>query len=163
MATHQHFVFHEIQQNKMEQKYSSPLHAVRIDIVFETVYICIVLNNDIKWISVVTVKKKKKSLKISLQHNPVLLKRQGTDTDKVMLCTDKDNKNPFCKSLRAKCISKFILFQISERLFLVQDVILATGTRTLAPSQHIHREQFTLIAMASLLLPAEFSSGKPKK
>lgn len=77
--------------------------------------------------------------------------------------TDEDNTIPFFKSLRAKCISKFILFQISEKYLSVYAIILASGTRAVVPSKHTHLGHFTLTTIVSLHLPGEFTSGKSEK
>lgn len=64
---------------------------------------------------------------------------------------------------RAKCISKFILLQISEKRLSVYAIILASGTRAVAPSKHTHLGHFTLTTIVSLHLPSDFRSGKSEK
>lgn len=76
-----------------------------------------------------------------------------------MLCTYEDIKIFFHI---LEIISKFILFQISERQFLVCDVTPATDNRPVDPYKHTHLEQFILTAIVSLQLPGEFKSDKPK-
>lgn len=78
-------------------------------------YICVVLDHDIKYTCIVIVKNDWKSVS-----NTTQFYQTGSV---VVLSRDKEKTNPFSKSLRTKYISKFILFYISERCLLVYDVI----------------------------------------
>lgn len=108
---------------------------------FETGGICVVSDHDIKvyWCSYSKKKKASKSLS-----STALFYQTGRAA---VLRTDEDNINPFPKSLGAKCAAKFILFQMSRRRLLQDDVMVAAGTRAVPPSRPIPPQAHTPVTL----------------